>query len=191
MIHRISQRITDFLCDNGIIQKEEADIYIYGYEAVLSGLVDFLLVLAAGILFHCLDRALVFFAMFISVRMYTGGYHADTYLRCKLIMVMLLLAVLWIATMKLPLTAICLLMILLILTVYFQAPVEHPNKPLDEAEKKKYHRYSLILSLLWGAAAIVLYFIRMDLAAAIAVTAFSITMLMVIEIFRKENNYEE
>lgn len=191
MIHRISQKITDFLCDNGIIQKEEADIYTYGYEAVFSGLLDLLLVLAAGILFHCLDRALVFFAMFVSVRMYTGGYHADTYLRCKLIMLLILLTVLWISAMQFPLTAICLLTILLILTVYFQAPIEHPNKPLDESEKKKYHRYSLILSLLWGAAAIVLYFIRTELAAVIAVTAFSITMLMVIEIFRKENDYEE
>lgn len=120
MIHRISQKITDFLIFRGIVEKTDADIYIYGYETLISGIIDFILTMAIGFLLKCPLNAFIFFVMFVSVRMYTGGYHAATYVRCKLTMILILLAVLGLSFVELPFSAISLLMVLLNITVFFK-----------------------------------------------------------------------
>lgn len=191
MIHRISESITDFLISKEVIEREEADIYVYGYETLLSGVIDFAIVTAIGCLTGHLLNALVFFIMFVSVRMYSGGYHAQTYGKCKLTMVLLLLAVLGISMVKLPLSAVCLLLILLLITVWFRAPVENTNKPLDALEKKKYRRISVILSAFWGIAALIAYFFSNTISATIAGTGFFIALLMVAAIYWKEEHADE
>ena len=50
MIHRISKQIANFLLFNNVINKDEIDVYIYGYEVMISSLIDFMIVLIAGIL---------------------------------------------------------------------------------------------------------------------------------------------
>ncbi|MDE6707025.1 MAG: accessory gene regulator B family protein, partial [Oscillospiraceae bacterium] len=120
-----------------------------------------------------------------------GGYHADTYVKCKITMILILLIVLGLSLIEFPFYTISLLMILLSITVYFQAPIENKNKPLDEMEKKKYHRISMILSLLWGIIAIMIYFFSINISVTISSTAFFITMLMIVEIYRKEEKKNE
>ncbi len=191
MIHRLSEIITDFLISREVIEQEEADIYVYGYETLISGVIDFALVIAIGCLTGLPLNALVFFAMFVTVRLYSGGYHAETYVKCKLTMVLLLLAVLGISMIKLPLSAVCLLLLVLLITVWFHAPVENANKPLDALEKKKYRRISVILSAFWGIAAVIAYFFSNTFSATIAGTGFFIALLMVAAIYRKEENANE
>ncbi|MDE5738016.1 MAG: accessory gene regulator B family protein [Oscillospiraceae bacterium] len=191
MIHQISQKITDFLIFKGIIEKEDSDVYVYGYETFISGIIDFFLIITIGVFLKCPFNAFIFFIMFVSIRLYTGGYHADTYVKCKITMILILLTVLGLSLIEFPFYTISLLMILLSITVYFQAPIENKNKPLDEMEKKKYHRISIILSLLWGIIAIMIYFFSINISVTISSTAFFITMLMIVEIYRKEEKKNE
>ena len=68
MIHRLSKVIADFLLHKNIIPETEIDVYIYGYETVILGIIDFFIVLAVGFIFNKIITMLIFFAMFISVR---------------------------------------------------------------------------------------------------------------------------
>ena len=103
MIHRISKRIANFLLFNNVINKEEIDVYIYGYEMILSSLIDFMIVLITSILFNEFIYMTSFFVMFVSTRLYTGGYHADTCLQCKLVFITLCLVMIGLSEIALNL----------------------------------------------------------------------------------------
>ncbi len=191
MLHQLSQNITDFLITREVINKEDAEIYVYGYEMMISGIIDFLITMIIGILLGCPLNAVIFFVMFVSVRLYSGGYHANTYVKCKVIMTSIFLAVLVISSVKLPLSAVCILMLLLIVTVHFHSPIENQNKPLDDMEKRKYHWISVILSVLWGITAMIVYFFSITISVTIASTGLFITMLMIVAIYGKEVSKDE
>ncbi len=186
MLHRLSQNITDFLISREVINEKDAEIYVYGYEMIISGIIDFLITMIIGILLGCPLNAVIFFIMFVSIRLYSGGYHANNYVKCKLIMISLLLVVLEISSIVLPLNAVCILMLLLVITVCFHSPIENQNKPLDDMEKRKYHWISVIFSVLWGITAIIVYFFSITISVTIASTGFFITMLMIVAIYGKE-----
>lgn len=73
MIQHWSQKIADYLISQDIIDKDEFDIYVYGYETAISGVIDFLMVCIIGCIIHQLYSTLAFLLMFISVRLYVGG----------------------------------------------------------------------------------------------------------------------
>lgn len=84
MIHRLSLEIADYLFYRKIISIDKYDIYSYGLEMIVSSILGVILVALCGILTDSLIHAIVFYILFIALRMYTGGYHADTHLACKL-----------------------------------------------------------------------------------------------------------
>ena len=83
MITILSKSISHFLLERDIIPREEAEIYQYGFETIISTVLGFLIIASLGILFHMFWLALLYYAVFVFLRQLTGGYHADTYFRCN------------------------------------------------------------------------------------------------------------
>lgn len=86
MLQRIANSLTDKLEKAGAIAPERRAVYIYGFELIIStvsGMVAVFLIAALG--FHRPLEGIIFLAATISLRIYSGGYHADTYLRCFII----------------------------------------------------------------------------------------------------------
>ena len=100
MIHSLSRIITNFLISKNVINESEFEIYIYGFETFFSGVIDFIITLILGTIFGNIIAAVIFFVMFISVRMYAGGYHADSYLKCKIIFIGIISVVLGLGSAK-------------------------------------------------------------------------------------------
>lgn len=71
MVHQLSKMIANFLLHKNVISETEIDIYIYGYETIILGIIDFFIVLIVGLIFNQFITMLIFFTMFISVRLYT------------------------------------------------------------------------------------------------------------------------
>lgn len=86
MISYLSRFITLFLLQNKIVEQEKCDVYEYGFEVIISTIIGFILIFTSGILLNELLSSMIFYAMFIIVRQYTGGYHANSHLKCKLTM---------------------------------------------------------------------------------------------------------
>ncbi len=191
MIHGISQIIANFLLSKEIITDDERDIYVYGYETLFSGVIDFILTMGLGIVFNRLFVAFVFFVMFVSVRMYTGGYHADNYLKCKILFAIITIAVLSASYIKLPLYGEILIIILFLITTYYLCPIENPNKPLTILQKRKYRIIGLIYSVFWSIAAIITYFNITYISMTIVSNAFIITLLMIVGVYRKEGTDDD
>ena len=84
-MEKISQIIVCFISRNMTIDDEEMlDVYKYGIEITLSSVLNFVLIIISSLILRDLSAGLIFMALFIFLRSYTGGYHAETYLRCNI-----------------------------------------------------------------------------------------------------------
>lgn len=191
MIHRLSKVIADFLLHKNIIPETEIDVYIYGYETVILGIIDFFIVLAVGFIFNKIITMLIFFAMFISVRLYTGGYHANTVLKCKVVFVLICISLVFLSEFKFPYYLYILMMLLYVITSFFLAPIENYNKPLTSEEQMKYRRISIAMSIFCSIADVFSYFFAIKICTTITVTAFFITLLMIIGEYGKGGKINE
>ena len=83
-MQRLAQGTAERLVAQGIIREEDVPIYRYGLEAMYSSLLELLSILALAALIGNFWQMVLFFAAFIPLRLYAGGYHASTRLRCFL-----------------------------------------------------------------------------------------------------------
>ncbi|MDF2472889.1 MAG: putative accessory regulator protein [Anaerocolumna sp.] len=190
MIHKFATIIADSLFKNKIIPDEQKDIYIYGYEILLSSMLNLSLVLISGILLHQIPSAVIFYIVFVITRLYSGGYHADSYLKCNVIFVIVFL--LTIAVSKLLYHEMSFVYLIIFLSIYIgsvleYAPIENANKKLTEENKVKYRKISIWISVGWTVAACILYFLIKEYALTLTITLVMIAILMIVEInSRKE-----
>lgn len=205
MIHKLASNITDFFVARKVIQESEHEIYTYGFDLMISGFMNVLLVISAGIIIGEIWKALIFVFIMVTVRMYTGGYHADTHIMCNIIfLTTFLLSILMhnivdmISLSGLVWFVQC---IGLILIVRF-APLENRNKRLNAEQKVRYRRISIGLYLIYIVIAIVLdiighmkmhmlYALLCSCGLYINIVLIIIAGLLVIGIRKEEKNYAE
>lgn len=191
MIDFLSIRIADFLCRKGIIKAEDKELYIYGYQLLISSFIGILLTLILGIAFGKLFETSLYLVIFISTRQRCGGYHAKHFLTCILsflssyLMVMLLESYL----LQMDYVLYCILMELIyLITVIRFAPMEHKNKPLSQEVKLINRKKSIQYSVIWITLSIPAYFLLSEMAIIIALTLVTIASFMLLETILKEVN---
>jgi len=132
-----------YLCKNNVIETDNMDIYVYGLDVLISGVVGALVILFAGILFNRVRLSVIYLATMIPIRMYTGGYHADTHMKCNisfLMVYMISVAMLNITIAYNFQNQVNVLAVLMLFVIYKYSPLENSNKYIDDTEKKKYHK---------------------------------------------------
>lgn len=158
MFQKLSERITEWLLINETISKEDKEIYLYGIQQGMIAFVNLGTTIGIGMVFGHLWDSILFLVAYVPLRSFAGGYHAKTAVRCYFFSIVMMIAVLWVMRYVPYLGLVCgCLTIVSGSTIWFLAPVEDRNKPLDDAEKKVYGkraRYIVIseclLSLLAG-----------------------------------------
>lgn len=142
----ISGIIASTLWDQGIIQEEDVDKCRYGLDVFISSTIEVVSILIIAVTIKNFLQTLMFFLAFIPLRIYAGGYHANTKLRCYFVSLgaygMFTIAMYMIpAKLYLPIaasaTAFTMLMIL------STAPVIHKNKSVNDVERTYYRKFSI------------------------------------------------
>lgn len=146
MEHLLACSFAKYLCKRQVINPEYYDVYVYGTELTLSFIITVSIILIAGLIFGDVIGAIIFLLVYILLRRFTGGYHASTYFRCKIITV----AVFLISLIASHILNVFWWMYIILFTIgnvviYILAPIENSNKPLNVAEKKKYKLLSHIV----------------------------------------------
>lgn len=80
-MRNIANNIAALLNANGIIQEDDMDTCRYGLEIFISSLLELTSILFISIFMDNFLETLLFFAAFIPLRVYAGGYHADTQIK--------------------------------------------------------------------------------------------------------------
>ncbi|MCM1226703.1 MAG: accessory gene regulator B family protein [Clostridium sp.] len=188
MITGLANIIADFFIRKGIIDKNEHEIYVYGCEAILSALTNLIIVVLSGILTNEFLNIFIFYLVFLVMRKYCGGYHAKTHLRCNLIftlniwIVVLLIKNISITNMTFYVTAIIISNIL----IFWLAPIENENKPLEKKEVNKYRKIAIFFSLIFTVIAVLLMFIYKTVSIIIILAMLSVSLAMLVAKLMKE-----
>ncbi|ROR25255.1 accessory gene regulator B [Mobilisporobacter senegalensis] len=148
MFSKLSGNIAEQLIENGTVDVENKEIYVYGIEQLFILIMNIVTTLIIGLCFGMLWQSIIFMLIYLPLRSFAGGYHASTVLRCYVVGIILSVIFLSInkcipdaSTIIIAMTVIASLIILLL------APVETSNKPLDQLELSMYKKRTRIILL--------------------------------------------
>lgn len=180
----VTDKLIAFMIKNSVISDDDDTVafYRYGIEISISSLLNILLVLIIGMIVGRLINALVFLCTFVFVRRFTGGYHADTYFRCNLIMcmgfiVVNLSSVLFMNSLSV-FHAVTIETVVIVIIVLF-GPIENPNKPIGIKDKKKYKALSIIIVTGLSVLSLILIGFHYIHGAVLVFTMLLISILMI------------
>lgn len=184
-MQKLAQGTAERLVAQGIIREEDAPIYRYGLEAMYSSLLELLSILTLAALIGNFWQTVLFFAAFIPLRLYAGGYHASTRLRCFLISLVVYAAftimleivpVAWFVPLAFIGGAVSFLIIWLF------APVIHQNHRSGLKHQVRFRRISIRIcvvevsaiivgQILWSESALIFAVLLGLLAEALSILA--------------------
>lgn len=183
MITKMASKVADFFIYRNWIEKDEHEIYRYGMEVILSFVINFCIVLICGIVFREMLYTFLFYVVFLLMRKFCGGYHADTYLKCNIVFALnLILINLLIKILNEDINYILFLMIIFsILTIAKFAPIVNLNKPVGLEKQRKYRIIAIILLIFFALLAIYIFSIQRKISISIIMSLFSVAFAMLIE----------
>lgn len=174
MIARLADRLVGSQLKNKRIPEADAAIYRYGYILMMETMINILISVFIGIVFHALREVIWFLLIFVPLRSYAGGYHMDRAWKCIIATNVMIAGVtltavyalhtvpllVWFAAEAVSCIVICAL-----------APIDTKAKPLDDGEKKVYRRKTWLIC---GAEALIhtaLLLLGMERPACVGIMA--------------------
>lgn len=137
-MEKVFCRIVNKLEENGSIEAEDKEVYIYALNMIQVYITNFAISAAIGIALGMFWYCMVFLIAFMILRQEAGGYHARGWKACYFLSTLILVvALIWIKiqfTWKIYITAA--LSIISAIYIFIFAPLADENKPLDERDRK-------------------------------------------------------
>ena len=126
---------------HGMADESRKTVYVWGLSYILNTIFNISLFALTGIITGMLAETVLFTAAYIALRIYAGGFHASTPLRCCVFSLLLLSGALVMVSYAAKMGMIFyVLTAMSVLTITFMSPVGSENKPLSSAECEKYRR---------------------------------------------------
>lgn len=149
-VKNISNGIADMLWTQGIIQEDDIDKCKYGIDLFISSFLEIISILAIAAFLGNFIETVLLFVFFVPLRIYAGGYHADTKLKCYFISLVMYgfsytLANITPSGMFVLINVIGTLFSLIM--VLIMAPIIHINKNVNDIERRNYMKISIEICL--------------------------------------------
>lgn len=81
-MHHLACKVSHSFLKHRIIDENMIEIYIYGLEIIFSSLFTTLSILLIGLFMKSFGFTLLYLIITIPLKLYAGGYHAETYKKC-------------------------------------------------------------------------------------------------------------
>ena len=185
MITKLSNKILQFLIKNGVVSDTEDDreYYQYGIEITVSSVLNIVLIMLLGVVYHSVVESLIFLFTFITLRKFTGGFHADTYFKCNasFCLVYTLVIAAYRYVMFSHTVPVCLALLAFDLTVIMIfCPVENVNKPIPQERRPKLKILSAMLFVIYAAVGMFLITMKIKYGMLIIYTLTSVSVLIIL-----------
>lgn len=151
----LSHKLLVFLSKKLQIDDSESDLYELGIEVIISTVFTSVCIMLIGGMLDHLAEAFLFLGCFITLRNYSGGYHAKTRTGCFATSIASYMAAEVIMSLVSRISGDGLSVVLgigclvVIAIFYFIAPLENPNKRLKPEWKKHNRRMTFIILSVW------------------------------------------
>ncbi len=200
MLHKISEKIACFFFDSN--DEYPLEVYIYGIELMVSSFIGTVLVFGLGVISGYIAESIIFMLSLSAVRIFSGGYHANTYLKCNIIFVISAifsflcykLYVLYLLQFNSLISGI--LLLLSLTAVVFFAPVENVNKKINDSDRGKFKMLSAVVLFFEFLLCMLTYSLfRFYQVLIVLPTVFVVDISILVEIIlrkrRKKNDEHE
>lgn len=189
MYEKLSNQMAQFLIRNGVGKSEYLEIYIYGFENVISTVINMMILFLIGWGLGLEKEILIYMIFFAILRNCAGGMHKNTHLSCVFTYAVIAFAHILIlkgvfqSNCQLA-RGICVVYLLVAFVMIFRyAPMDSENKRLSEEEKKvekMKSRKTLVIEV--GSVFLMVLFQQEWLAivATAAIMIQSVTLLPII-----------
>lgn len=146
MEHKIACKIGHKLVERNIVESIYEEVYIYGLELIISFISTVLWIALIGGIANQIISAVIFIIIFVLLRRFTGGYHADTHFKCKLCTLSIYVAVILLSNLIYAnLFAYIILACIGAIIIIRFAPIENPNKAIPVNKRKRLKILSFIM----------------------------------------------
>lgn len=170
----------------------EYGLYILGSKIIFTAAI-----VLVGIVFGELVSILLFTLFYTPLRSFAGGIHAETPSRCFVLsLAMLSLVTALNKYVFIPRYISYIVLTLSFVAVVILSPVETPNKPLDETEKKVYGRKTKIIAMIEATIGVICEILSYETVLNNVMFAFFVISFMLIlgkvknQIFNRRMNIE-
>ena len=176
MTQRLAGILSDYLSREQMIEKDEADIYQYGLEIFMDGVLETLLLVVLGILWGRFWQSICFIVSFTVLRSFTtvGLYILNLTAAGEL---------------NSHFTAVLLLAAVGTGIIWWLAPVPHANKPLDGEQVVMNRKKSRFISMCYLLGVFVSKSVLAEVGDIVAMTLFETAILILIQ--KGVRKYEE
>ncbi len=173
------------------LQEDDKDIYLFGVYQGAILLLNICTALLIGVALNMLLEIVIYLICFLPLRIFAGGYHAKTQLRCYIMSSFTTVIILLVIQFLQQQESIWEFLIYFVSfgVIWRYAPVADANKPLLENEqvnyRKKVHK---VLLLLTGIAALT-YFLRFDIiTTVIEVSVCFLSVILLMGIYKNKTH---
>jgi accessory gene regulator B len=126
------------------------DLYHYGWSIFVHYLFYLIITLSIAVYYHCVFQTIIFLFLYIPLRKYIGGFHFSNNIVCILISTTVsIIPVLLSRYYNINIWIIILTSIILIIETILIAPIDHPNKRLNDKQLKLYKKTSLFIEIIY------------------------------------------
>ena len=163
-------------------------VFRYGIELTISTLSSILSVLFLSLLLNATIETIVFLIAYMSLRIWSGGYHAKTYARCFLSTNLTYLAVYAISRILLTLESVWPPLILFFAAntvIFVWAPVRNEHHPLSEERYHRNKRIARTLLLIYDFVFVLFSVFQHKLIFIFSVSGAAVAALMIIPILKQ------
>jgi len=186
----VYESIAEELIRNKVINSDDKELYIYGLHQGIIMLLNILTTIVIGLALGMLWQCFLFMIAYIPLRIYAGGFHAKTQLRCYIFSATLSATVLMGIRFISLNSAVCVVAALTgALIICFFSPVEDKNKPLEPVERLMYKKRTMVILLLEIAITILFSFLGyIQISACFATTVLTIGFMLIAGMIKNKTN---
>lgn len=147
---RLIERIVEKQLKSGVISEEDIPVYRYGYLLLFEMLLNVIAGVIVGVVLGQLVMTFIFWLAYIPLRSYAGGWHASTFFRCFIVSLLsLAMALLITGYSNLPVNQLTFgIDVVCMVLISAMAPIDTKGKPLDEKEKGRYKRITMVILII-------------------------------------------
>lgn len=163
----VARAITHWMVRQNVIHEEDEELYEFALQSLFYSLAPFILSLFIGTILGQVRDGIVLSIPLCFIRKYSGGYHAPYGWMCMLISVSLLLVSILIQPYVQCNVWLLALSVLAFLSLSILSPIDSKNRPLEQMEKRRYKKSTIIMTLSCEIVYLCMWVLRMEQVASV------------------------
>lgn len=190
-MEKLAGKIKDVICKNKPgLTIQQVETIKFGLECTLNEAFKIVVYFIIFALLSLTDHYLVALVFFCIARIFAGGYHTDTFLKCFIVSFLILSTGIFTGSQfVLPFTVRLVLLVISIILAWIFAPVDHPNKPIISMDRRKRFKYlSVVVFII--LAGITFMFTEKLATTAVIILFLEAILLPIGQIVKRRNPYE-